>query len=106
MAHYSKRFRFNAHDAGSVASNVVMASASYLAAAGVLDTFAEHGQEQLTMDDGLAAWVVQATFFLVIKVIATTLRSGGDSPSRRLASNLFNAIVKGIKSGILSESKK
>lgn len=100
MSHYSKRFHFNAHDAGSVVANGAIAASSYVAAAGCLDAFATEGYEQLTMEHGILPWLVQATFFVSIKVLATTLRSNGSSSSRKFVGTIFDAILRGIKAGI------
>jgi hypothetical protein len=102
---YSPLGKFNSHDAGSVVANTVIASGSFVAASEVMDAFVAHGYSQLDMDNGIWCWLVQASFFLAIKVVAATLRNNGDSPTRRLSSKFYEAVLRGLKKALLTEVK-
>lgn len=102
---YSPLGKFNSRDAASVAANTIIAGGSFVAASEVMDAFVAHGYSQLDMENGIWCWLIQASFFLVIKVIAATLRDNGDSPARRLSSKFYEAMLRGLKKALLTEVK-
>jgi hypothetical protein len=71
----SKAGHYNGRDFASTASNAVMASGAFVATAAALDNYVMEASSGLTLAAGVRIWLIQNIFFVVLKVLASILRS-------------------------------